>query len=514
MKGKWTKWTAVVVACWVGLVLSGCACLQREAPAKPAAIGEGPACPIVTRKAGKTHVAMAFPTGNTKTSVILLEKISPAEIRVGQPFEYTIDVTNLTNCKLDDVVVTDQLPDMFELKGSQPQARVSAEGEARWAVGTIDGEETKTIRVSGVAKKTGEVTHCAKVEYRTNLCLTVNVVEPKLHLVKTAPAEALLCDDIPVRLVVSNLGSGSAQNVQVVDTLPEGLMTTDGKNRVAMDIGQLGAGESRELTFVAKANRTGTFRNSAKATGEGGLMASAETSTIVRQPVLTIAKTGPDNRFVGRPLDYVITVANRGDAPAANLVVQDPLPVGTSLVKASDNGMLQGGRVTWTMERLDPGQSKTLSLMLRADSIGTVRNVATATAVCAAPVSATAQTVVAGVPAILLEVIDLDDPIEVGAKETYVIVVTNQGSAPGTNITVTGTFEDSMNYVSSSGPTIGTLVGRSVKFAPLPSLGPKEKATYRVVVEAAKTGDTRFNVSLSSDQLTRTVDETEATNIY
>ena len=51
-------------------------------------------------------------------------------------------------------------------------------------------------------------------------------------------------------------------------------------------------------------------------------------------------------------------------------------------------------------------------------------------------------------------------------------------------------------------------------FAPLKSLAPKVKVTYRVVVKAVGTGDVRFKVSLTSDQMTSPAEETESTNIY
>src|SRR4051794_38950560 len=52
-----------------------------------------------------TRVSLAYPTGNRATSAILIERISPAEVRLGQPYEYQIKVTNLTNSTLSGVVV-------------------------------------------------------------------------------------------------------------------------------------------------------------------------------------------------------------------------------------------------------------------------------------------------------------------------------------------------------------------------------------------------------------------------
>ena len=53
-----------------------------------------------------------------------------------------------------------------------------------------------------------------------------------------------------------------------------------------------------------------------------------------------------------------------------------------------------------------------------------------------------------------------------------------------------------------------------VKFAPLKSLAPKAKAVWRVVTKGVKAGDSRFKVSLTSDQMASPAPETESTHVY
>ena len=121
---------------------------------------------------------------------------------------------------------------------------------------------------------------------------------------------------------------------------------------------------------------------------------------------------------------------------------------------------------------------------------------------------------IAGIPAILLELIDEEDPIEVGNNVVYMIRVTNQGSLAGTNIKMDVELEDTMQYISSSGATLATQNGNKISLAPLPSLAPKKQAVWRIVVKAAGSGDVRFGVNMTSDQIDRPVRETESTNFY
>ena len=102
-----------------------------------------------------------------------------------------------------------------------------------------------------------------------------------------------------------------------------------------------------------------------------------------------------------------------------------------------------------------------------------------------------------------------------GDDATYVITVTNQGTAPGTGIAITCTLPEDTRFVSAAGITKGSFSNGRVTFAPLGSLAPKGKASWTVVIVGDVPSDARFHVSMKSDQLgKRPVEETEATTIY
>jgi uncharacterized repeat protein (TIGR01451 family) len=238
------------------------------------------------------------------------------------------------------------------------------------------------------------------------------------------------------------------------------------------------------------------------------------TTTTVTQPVLEITKEGPEMRYLGRAAEYTITVSNTGDEVAQNTVLEDTIPSGVSDVSVSDGGSVTGNMATWQLGNLAPDTSKTVTISYTPDDIGEVSNRASVTAVCADGVAASAATDVEGIAAVLLEVIDLEDPIEIGSNVTYNILVTNQGSSTATNVDINAFLEDTMEYVSSSGATSAELEGNRVNFSPLPSLAPQEVASWNVTVTAVAEGDVRFTVSMNCDQLDRDVDETESTNFY
>jgi len=459
---------------------------------------------------GPSEVTSVFPN----SGVIRLDKKMPAEVRLNTPFTYEIKITNTTDSAITNIVVREQFDENYSYISSTPSAKI--EGNTLiWTTSELKKKANGIITVTGVAKEAKCLTNCATVTFnkKMSLCANVKVVNPKLQLRKTAPAEVLLCDPIDIQLIVSNNGSGTTDDVRIVDKLPQGLTTTDGKKEIVINAGKLNAGQSKQFKATLRAEKTGQYINKVVATA-GNLTANASTTTVVNQPVLTITKSAPEKRYVGNSITYNITVTNTGDAPANLLVVKDTVPEGTRFVSATNGGKLSADKVIWNLGTLKADFKNTVSMTVMPASSGIVRNTATASAVCAEGVKSSASTNIIGIPAILLEVIDIKDPVQIGKETTYVIAATNQGSAIGTNIKIECMLENNMEYVSSSGATIGTLEGDTIRFAALKNLNPKAKATWNVVVKAVKEGDVRFKVTMNTEQLQRPVEETEATRLY
>ncbi len=513
-----TFWTlALLLAASAAMV--GC-CAEETVEAEPVAAPPPKPAPKPAPKpmpcepAGTARTMTVLPSRDPACGVIRVTKTAPDTVIVGAEFDYVIKLTNVTKAVIEGVMLKEKLDQNFRLTGTNPKSTIDGQ-TLHWNVGAMKPGETRTFTIRGSAAGAGPVSACTDVTYENpRVCLAIKAVQPTLQITKAGPDQVLLCDPITYKITVKNTGSGNACDVVVTDDLPDGVATMNGQKSVKYRIGALAPGQSRDFTIQAKASKTGTFTNNASVAASGGLAATSNgVTTKVTKPELKVVKAGPNLRYVGRPADYTITVTNTGDGPARNTVLTDQIPAGTTLVKASNQGTASGGKVTWSLGTIAPGASKNVSLTLRMSQTGTVRNVATAQAYCASGQGAT-TTEVKGVPAILLECVDLADPIEVGGNETYVITVTNQGSAVGTNIVIATTLPAEQTYVSSNGPTKAKAEGKKVTFAPLASLAPKAKATYRVVVKASAAGDVRFGVQLTSDQMDSPASETESTHQY
>ncbi len=501
--------------------LAGCNC-DKQATHMKAAPAPAPATSAVAQQspcdaATIAKSAQSYPVSNLG-GAIRLEKMLPEHVNINAPFEYRINVTNLTDQELTNVVVSDYIPAELVLENSTPEMQKMKDGFVAWNLGKLEPKGSRTISMQATAKSVGSLSTCASVSYDCSACAKINVVEPKLELAKQAPSEILACDRIPLRYVIRNTGSGAACDITIEEKLQAGLQTTEGGNAISFKVASLLPGESREFEAMVDATKPGTY--SGKATASASDMAAVEsgiTKTVVNKPVLAIESAAPSEQYLGRTLSFDITVKNTGDGMAENAVVVTSVPEDVKFISATEGGNfthMSPGKVTWNIGALAPNASKTVRMELSSEQIGEVATTATANAKCAEAVTSLSKTKVAGIAAILLEVVDSPDPIEVGQNVVYTVSVTNQGSAADTAIRINCMLEKGMEYVSSEGPTKATVEEGKISFGALASIAPKGTAVWKVTVKASEAGDMRFKATMNSDQLSRPVEETEATKFY
>jgi uncharacterized repeat protein (TIGR01451 family) len=252
------------------------------------------------------------------------------------------------------------------------------------------------------------------------------------------------------------------------------------------------------------------------ATGDDGLQASAQAAVTVTEPALVLHKNGPHKLFLGRAGNFEMEVANPGTAAATNVQVTDSLPPELEFVSAAEGGTYEPATrtVTWNLGTLPPGQKRGIAVKLLAKGKGDPVNQAVARADGGLEAKAGAGLHIEGVPALMLEVVDLEDPVEVGAETTYEIRVINQGTSPTTGLQIIATVPDGMAAREITGPAAYHVQGQQVIFDPLPTLAARADTLFRVKVVGLQPGDMRFKVQMMSDQLHQPVYEEESTRVY
>jgi uncharacterized repeat protein (TIGR01451 family) len=403
----------------------------------------------------------------------------------------------------------DRVSGNFNAGESDPKAANVSGGVATWNLGTLGPKECKTITVNGTSPDEGVVTTCCWATYTPVICQDIHVVKPSLELTKTAPAEVMICDPIPVSIVVKNTGTFPLTGVQVNDTLPSG-ESADGKTSLMFDAGTLAPGDSKEFKYNAVASTGGKLENTVKATTAEGVTVNASATTTVHQPVLAITCKGTDQQYMGRKFDVSYTVSSTGDSPVPNTVLEVALPANATVVDAG-NGQAANGKLTWNLGTVDANAPQTVTATFNSTDGGSFDFAGTAKGTCATAVSTTCTTKVIGIPALLLQKADDPDPVAIGETTTYTVKVTNQGSADAKNVQVVVTVDNQLVPVST---TDGTISGQSVTMPLIPDLLPKQEVTYKVVAKGVTPGDARTKFVLTSDSLSSPVNSEESTHVY
>ncbi len=451
--------------------------------------------------------------GDPPVPVVAIRLRVPATAAAGQDLEYHLCVENASRAPAHHVLVRNPLPANARFVRATPEPTMR-EPELRWDLGTLRAGARYDIRLVLAPTDSGDVQNCARVQFEHGQCVTTRIQRPALSLRKTGPDQAVLYDALTYRLELTNTGTAPLSEVVLTDRLPDGLEASGGKNPLTWQLGTLEAGQSRSVEYQAVAKVAGRLCNRASATAAGGLRAEAESCVNVREAKLALTKSGPARQYVNLAAAYQLTVSNPGTAPLSNVTVVDPLPDGMEFVSASGGGRLNGSGVRWSIGTLAAGEHRTVDGVLRARSAGKITNRATASADRGITASAEASTEFAGISALLLELVDTDDPVEVGAETTYIVTVRNPGSAQVTNVRIVATVPEQLAVTRVSGPADHHQEGAKVTYDPL-RLAPGAAGRYEIRVKALEPGDVRFKVDLTADQLTGgPVHGEESTTLY
>jgi uncharacterized repeat protein (TIGR01451 family) len=355
---------------------------------------------------------------------------------------------------------------------------------------------------------------CITPKACSNFFLEELGVELALLLTQMAPAEITTCSSFPMVWRVRNNGLGQLTQVRITEQLPAGLATADRQSSVEFTLPVLPPGAAHDFQFQLTAAEGGTFHNSPRAVAAEGVSADATSATLVHAPALSLNCSASDQVFIGRPVEFQLTVKNTGDASEPKVRLTMPVPEGAKVASTTEGGTAADGQVAWEIAELAPQASQSVVATFILSSPGKLQFSSAARGICSLPVEVGCGTAVAGVPGVLLQVVDREDPVQVNQVVTYDVKVTNQGNARITNLKLSCDLPENQEFVSGEGATAVSLQERSIRMENLSGLDGKAVASWTVVVKAVKPGDTRFTVKFMADQFPEPLEQTESTRQY
>jgi uncharacterized repeat protein (TIGR01451 family) len=491
---------AVLAAAW----LVACAAYAGDvAPSIPAS--DTPLTEVGSRLAADASHDPPLPNVAVRVRV-------PDSIKAGEELTYHLCVENASKGDAYHVTLRSPLPANARFVRADPPP-TDKNKELIWRLGTMPPMTYRDISLVLMPTGPGEVRACARVQYEHGQCVCTKVMGAALKLTAQGPAQIVVGEATTLRLALENIGNDEATDVKLKETLPPGL-TAGGKSLVEWNIGSLAAGQSRTVEFQATASAPGKLCTKAQATGAGAIHAETERCLQAGQPKLTLAESGPNHRYLNLSATYRITIANPGDMPAENIVVKNALPPQAIFMSASEGAELVGNEVHWSIASLEPAGQKTLELVFRSRNAQEICNRTQAEAAHGLQAQAEACTSFLGVSAVLLELTDSDDPVEVGAETSYSVVIRNQGTVPVTQARLLARTDPRLEIAKVSGPADTHREGASVASDPF-IIQPESEVQFLFRVRALRVGDARFKVDLSADQLTAgPVREEESTQVY
>ena len=289
--------------------------------------------------------------------------------------------------------------------------------------------------------------------------------------VTTSPAQTNVTTGAGVLLhfIASDLGPGSASNVDIQITLPPGLQyafagydtnTYFDPATFIWYVTNETSGASANLYISTYAQTNGSLLTTAtiisSSTPDPNPSNNSATNTVssTNAPAtadLALTKTADaTNVLVGQQVDYLLTVTNLGPSDASNIVVNDFLPSGVSFISAGtldDFSSYNPGTGLWSITNLAAGDSASLVVTVQINATGPQYNFASITSSSPTDTNSANNSAIAlvngigtggGTPQADLAITKTASSTDVSAGDqvVFTVTVTNQGPDAASNVVV------------------------------------------------------------------------------
>ena len=428
----------------------------------------------------------------------------------GQELAYRLVVTNISQARAHNVIARCPLPRGAKFIKALPQP--SAEGkDLEWHLETLEAGASRTIEV--VFKPNDDVVEIAvvgKVQFEHGRVIKTRIANPKLDLKKTGPAQGIVNDPMTYRIVVTNPSVVPVTDISIVDTLPDGLEyvreTLNGAvpvskvgpapNQRTWTLGTLKPNETRTLDYRVIPRKVGEWTSEATATATG-ITTKAGWNTAIQEAKLTLQVTGPANEkaAANQATPYQIFVHNTGSATLHNVRISCSFPTELRVSKASTGGHLYKDAVQWVLPKLEPKETKELTISLTAPSAGLRDIIVAARADLGLEQRKKLPTSFEGVPALNWQA--EGTPVAAPGQEiVYTITVKNPGSAPAKNVKIVADLSELVELRQAQ-PAFQR--GQGTVFFNAIDIPAKETVTFKLTVVAKKAGEARFQFEMTAE---------------
>jgi uncharacterized repeat protein (TIGR01451 family) len=445
---------------------------------------------------------------------LVIQKFAPGEIQVGKTAKFVLQIRNAGNQAADGVLVRDEVPQGTKLISTSPNATTEG-SHIVWQIGKLSPGEDRTVEMQLMPTAEGEIGSVATVSYTAQASVKTKCTMPQLAIRMTAPSEVMIGSQQHVKIEIKNPGTGDATKVMLFENVPSNVKHVAGP-ALEFEIGTLRAGETRELDLVLTAEKAGKVVNALTAKAEGNLQVQQQVEFEVIAPGLSIALDGPERRYLERPATYEVSVENPGTAAAHDVQIVTKLPKGMRFVRANNMGEYDAAThaVYWSLAELPKGERGSVELVAMPTETGPQTLQVEGHAQQGLADHKQRDIMVEGLAALMFEVKDLEDPIEVGGETGYEIRVVNQGTKAATNVQIAVDLPPGLKVISAEGESAHKIQDGRLTFEPLEQLAPKADTVYKIRAQGLQPGDQRITVQVNTDDMEHPIRKEESTRVF
>jgi uncharacterized repeat protein (TIGR01451 family) len=446
---------------------------------------------------------------------IIIEKQAPDEIQVGKPALFIIKVRNAGAVAAHGVEIHDDIPQGTQFISAKPAPAQPTPGKLVWALGSMKPGDEATVQLQLMPVAEGEIGSLATVHFQAAASVKTRATRPAIKLQVSMPSAVMIGQNLTMKINISNPGSGVATGVVLTENVPSGLKHLAG-SELELEIGALRPGESRELDLTLSAAEAGHMVNLLTAHGDANLRAEDRSELDVLAPGLKLGMSGPKRRYLERNATFTVSVSNPGTAAARDVELAATLPKGMKFVDANNLGQFDPATNTvyWSLDELPAQETGTVTVTALPQESGDLKLQVRGKARQGLSDALEETVAVDGLAALLFELVDVNDPIEVNGQTSYQIRVINQGSKAANNVRVVVLLPPEMRSLGVEAPVRYQVDGQRILFEPIGQLAPKADTVFTVKAQAIGAGDLRVRAQLMSDEIRSPITKEESTRVF
>lgn len=448
--------------------------------------------------AGPNKTNQASTPLDVRVPQLRLRVDGPQAIAVGQKATYTIHATNEGSSDLQGLIVRASTPKGVLIDGIKTMVgayeldETPEDSGVLWELDSLGANDSKSLEL--------QIEVLEADQFALNLEWTlapkptqmnVQVHQPKLELELSGPADVQLGVPEKYRMRIKNPGSAVLPDLTLS-------LQTETTSQYDSQIGPIAPGSEKIIDVELTFDHPGLFPIVAAAKDPSGKLQQRQRIDVQVQKIeIKATWFGPEEFIQGSKADYELVIENSGGMPAANLACSIAIPAGIEMIELPEGVTRQGNELRWSIPKLDPKSQFTLPVRCDMNRSGNHTLTFQARSDQNINLRSDISTLVEAIADLELVVNEPQAPAPVGPRVVYELQVSNRGSKAAEDIRVVAQFSEGIEPLALEGHA-GRIVPGQALFDNLPSIGPNQTITLRVVCQASKNGVHRFRAAVQS----------------